>query len=308
MSWWSCRLNRALRSAVAGLVLVLCSPAVLGMGQAPKADLWERWTTHDPDSGAVIDHQAWDRFVREYVTTTPTGVNRVAYARVEPEDRQALRDYIDRLAGVPISEHNRDQQLAYWINLYNALTVDLILEHYPVDSILDIDISPGLVSFGPWDKKLVTVEGEELSLNDIEHRILRPIWEDPRIHYGLNCAATGCPNLRRQAFDAANAEALLAQGAREYVNDERGAVVEGGRLMVSSIYVWFQEDFGGTDRGVIEHLREYAEPALDARLAGVSKIHNHRYDWSLNGVDTEFALPNTNPAPISLPFPPSSAD
>ena len=105
---------------------------------------------------------------------------------------------------------SRDEQLAYWINLYNALTVKVILDHYPVKSILDIDISPGWFSIGPWGKKLVAVEGVEISLDDIEHRILRPIWRDPRIHYALNCAAVGCPNLLREAFTGATAEVLLA--------------------------------------------------------------------------------------------------
>ncbi len=171
--------------------------------------------------------------------------------------------------------------------LYNALTVKVVLDHYPVDGIRDIDFSPGLFADGPWDKKLVEIEGEDVSLNDIEHRILRPIWRDPRIHYAVNCASIGCPNLQPTAFTAANTDALLAAAAQAYVNHPRGARVEGGKLIVSSIYVWFQEDFGGNDAGVISHLRRYADPGLRSRLSRIERIGDHFYDWSLNGAPSK---------------------
>jgi hypothetical protein len=151
-----------------------------------------------------------------------------------------------------------------------------------VESIKDIDISPGFFSVGPWDKKLVTVEGKELSLNDIEHRILRPLWQDPRIHYAVNCASLGCPNLRRQAYTATTAEEMLRKGAREYINHPRGAKVKKGDLIVSSIYNWFEEDFGGSEAAVIDHLTQYAAPKLKSRLDGINSIDDYRYDWSLN--------------------------
>jgi len=250
---------------------------------APEAELWERWTAHDPQSQARIDHGAWNRFLVLYVVPDAEGVRRVDYGAVSDADRRALDAYVERLESVPISAMSRDEQLAYWINLYNALTVRVVLEHYPVASIRDISISPGLFSVGPWGKKLAEVEGEALSLDDIEHRILRPIWRDPRIHYAVNCAAVGCPNLREEAFTAANAERLLELGAREYVNSSRGVIAVGDRgARVSSIYVWFKEDFGDSDAGVLSHLRAYAEPELERALAGVERIAGHDYDWTLN--------------------------
>ncbi len=209
-------------------------------------------------------------------------MNRVAYARVTAADRKALADYVARLAAVSISTYNRDEQLGYWINLYNALTVKLVLDHYPVASIRDIDISPGWFSNGPWGKKLLVIEGEAVSLSDIEHRILRPIWRDPRIHYAVSCSSIGCPNLGPEAFMANNAEARFTAGARAYVNHPRGARIESGRLVVSSLYVWFSEDFGGTDEGVIAHLKRYAEPDLLSGLARFERIDDFAYDWSLN--------------------------
>ena len=250
---------------------------------APKAELWERWTAHAPSSTATIDHEKWDAFLSRYLSTHADGVNRVAYAKVTDEDRRMLEEYLSMLAGLPISEYARDEQRAYWINLYNALTVDVVLDHYPVASIRDISISPGLFSIGPWKKKLVRIEGEELSLDDVEHRILRPIWKDPRIHYAVNCASLGCPNLMPLAFTAANTEDLLEKGARDFINSPHGARFDDdGRLTASSIYDWFQEDFGGDEAGVIEHLRAYADPALDAKLAGITEIHDFEYDWTLN--------------------------
>ena len=259
-------------------VAAIGSPA----GAAPKAELWERWTAHDPAATATIDHGRWERFVKTYVTASPDGVNRLAYSRVSAADRAALDDYIDRLAAFEISRYGRDEQLAYWINLYNALTIAVVLDHYPVKSILDIAISPGLFSIGPWGKKLVTVDGEALSLDDIEHRILRPIWRDPRIHYAVNCASIGCPNLATMAFTGANAEDMLTRTARDYVNNPRGAELRNGRLVVSGGGGGWEEDFGDSDVGVIRHLRQYARPNLAAALDGVTRIAADDYDWALN--------------------------
>lgn len=265
------------RRLVAFLIVLSIVSPVYGALFVPKAKLWDRWTAHDPGSTTTVDHSAWTHFLTTYVRPHIDGVNRVAYAEVIGIDKKALADYVAKLTAMPISTYNRAEQRAYWINLYNALTVKLVLDHYPVKSIRDIG-----PLWGPWGKKRIRVEGERLSLNDIEHRILRPIWRDPRIHYAVNCAAIGCPNLQKQAFTAINAERLLTRGARAYVNHERGASIEEGRLIVSSIYTWFHEDFGNTDAGVIRHLRDYAEPALASALTQTTKIAGDHYDWSLN--------------------------
>lgn len=254
---------------------------------APKAELWSRWQQHDPGSTQAIDHTSWDAFLRRYVNAShPSGINRVRYAAVTPADRQALQRYVDTLQTVPISTYNRHQQQAFWINLYNALTVRIVLDHYPVDSIRDIDLSSGLFGSlfnkGPWDAKLLSIEGEKVSLNDIEHRILRPIWQDNRVHYAVNCASLGCPNLAPVAYTAANLEPQLDQGARAYVNHPRGAAFKKGTLYVSSIYEWFQDDFGGDRAGVVQHLRRYARQELAKKLSTYDGKLNDHYDWRLN--------------------------
>ena len=266
---------------VVATLLFTSSPA----HAASKADLWPRWQKHNPTSAQKIDHSVWDRFLKKYVVAPhSSGINRVRYQAVSDEDRKSLKVYLQTLQGLPISAYNRAEQKAFWINLYNGLTVELILSRFPVASIKEINISPGLFVKGPWGAKLLTIEGEKLSLDDIEHRILRPIWRDSRVHYAVNCASLGCPNLQPTAFTGHNAESLLEEAAKEFVNHPRGVTITNGKLRVSSIYVWFQEDFGGGE-GLMEHWREYAEgPLADALLSYTGRLE-HAYDWRLNGAD-----------------------
>ena len=267
------------------LALVLVAQTA---GAAPKADLWPRWEKNDPANKQKIDHGAWDAFLKKYVVAPhPSGINRVNYSAVAPEDRAALANYVKGLEGVAVSSYSRAEQKAYWINLYNAKTVELILTRLPVKSIRDISISPGLFSIGPWGAKLTTVEGEKLALDDIEHRILRPIWKDNRIHYAVNCASLGCPNLQPAAFTAENTESLLERGAREFVNHPRGVSLQSGKLKVSSIYVWFQEDFGGSAEGLMEHWDKYTTGSLKDALKNYKGGLDHDYDWRLNDAESK---------------------
>lgn len=259
-------------------LLLICSASLA----AAKPDLWEFWLQNDPSSEITVDHSTWDQFLQSYLLDGNGGVNQVRYGQVSPADRAKLEGYIRKLEQMPVSRLQRAEQKPFWINLYNAVTAKVIIDHYPVKSIRDIDISPGLFSNGPWGKKLVTVEGQKVTLDDIEHRILRPIWKDPRIHYGVNCASIGCPNLQPVAYTRDNTEDLLDKGAREYINHDRGARIENDRLVVSSIYSWFEVDFGGNDAGVITHLKKYARPKLQEKLKSVNRIADSGYDWTLN--------------------------
>jgi len=250
---------------------------------APKAEQWAFWDASNPQSTIRVDHNRWDRFLASYVVTThPSGINRVRYAEVTPKDKKALMAYLHDLQSVKVRELHRAEQKAYWINLYNALTVHVILDHFPVSSIMEVKISPGLFSSGPWGAKLATVEGQQLSLDDIEHRILRPLWKDPRVHYSVNCASLGCPNLMPRALTAEHAEQSLDEAARAYINHPRGVKVKDGKVVVSSIYIWFQEDFGGNDAGLLNHLRRYAQGVLKGQLEQARSISDHTYDWDIN--------------------------
>jgi hypothetical protein len=229
-----------------------------------------------------VDHSRWNSFLEEYVRySNALDMNVLPYGEVSPEDRRLLESYISELEETAVSELSRPSQKAYWINLYNAKTVQLILEHYPVDSIRDIKLG-GLFSRGPWNEEIMEIEGEQLSLNDVEHRILRPIWEDPRIHYAVNCASIGCPDLPPRAYTAAETDRMLDEGARRYINSDRGVAFSDGTLYLSSIYDWFQEDFGGSLEGVFSHLRRYADEETMQDLERYSGSVQYRYDWSLN--------------------------
>ena len=250
---------------------------------APSADPWPRWKASDEGSKVEVEFSPWDRILRRYLSTSPRGINLFAYGAVSREDRAALDRQVAQWAALPISGYNRAQQKAYWINLYNALTVKVVLDHGPVTTIQDIDISPGFFSSGPWGKKLLRIEGETISLNDIEHRILRPLWGDARVHYALNCASIGCPNLDARAFQADDMEARLDAAARAFINHPRGARLENGEMVVSSIYDWFTADFGGDEAGVTAHLLQYAAPALRHTLTKHGRLDRAAYDWRLNG-------------------------
>lgn len=224
----------------------------------------------------------WAAFLARYVDTTAAdGVNRVRYAAVTPADRKTLEAYLEARQKVKASTLPTRERMAFWINLYNAQTVAVVLEAFPVKSILDIDLSgPG--TDGPWKAKLLTVEGRRLSLDDIENAILRPGFKDPRIHFVLNCASLGCPELPPVPFAAADADRLMDAAARAFVNSPHGVAFEGGALRLSSIFEWYRADFGKDEGEVLQYLARYAAPDLAARLGKHAGKPSYRYDWALN--------------------------
>ncbi len=267
-----------MRRIITGALLILLTGGFSWLERwvAPDARLIdEHWQKRGAEASATVDHGTWARFLERYLVVDDAGVHRLRYAAVSTDDRAALADYIDRLAGIEVTALGPDAQLAYWLNLYNAVTVATVLDAHPVDGIRAID--------RVWRAERVTVEGRALSLNDIEHGIVRPIFADARIHYALNCAAVGCPNLAREPYTAERLDAQLDAAARAYVNDPRGVRVSlGGAVTVSSIYNWFRADFGGSEAAVLTHLRGYAEPDLRRRLEAADGIADYAYDWALN--------------------------
>lgn len=264
------------RQTLAGLAACLL-PGLAAA--APAAQLidprWQRFGERgDPD------HSAWTAFLARYAEPGIGGINRVAYGLAQAEGERP-RAYVERLEQVDPATLTAEAAMAYWINLYNALTVDLVVEAWPVSSIKQV--KGGLFNSGPWEEKLVRVAGADLSLDDIEHGILRPVWADNRVHYAVNCAAVGCPNLALEPYAADRLDGMLAAGARAYVNNPRGARVdEEGDLVVSSIYDWYRADFGTTDREVIGHLAGHADERLAQALSGITTIADYEYDWAVN--------------------------
>ena len=111
---------------------------------------------------------------------------------------------------------------------------------------------------------------------------MRPIWRDPRIHYAVNCASVGCPNLLKQAYTGATLETMLNRAARGYINSPRGVRFDGKEIIVSSLFDWYAGDFGGSPRRILTHIRKYADPVLADRLAGATEFSDYEYDWALN--------------------------
>ncbi len=244
----------------------------------------EGWDVSDETRVEQLDHGPWQEILDGYVTTDEMGVNLVDYEGLvaNAADTAKLNAYLEYLQALDPRDYSRAEQMAYWINFYNALTVKVVLDAYPVETIRDIH--EGVVPYtGPWGDVHAQVTGEDLTLDNMEHGILRPIWKDERIHYAVNCAAYGCPHLLDTAFTAANTEELLEAGARDYVNNFRGVdVVDDDFIVISSIYDWYAEDFGNTEATVMEHLRKYADGELAAFLESFEGAIEYDYDWSLN--------------------------
>lgn len=228
---------------------------------------------------ATVDHEPWAAFLESYIVEIMDGVQGVRYGAVSKTDAASLAAYIAQLESVDVTTLAPAEQLAFWINLYNAATIALILNHYPADGIRDID--------NPWGEPRVTVNGIALSLNDIESGVIRPVFNDPRIHYAVNCASIGCPNLATTPYTGATLDAMLDDAARAYINHPRGVRVEDGDVIASKIYGWYREDFGERKSDVIDHIRQYASPALLQQLEGAKKIDDYEYNWSLNDATAE---------------------
>jgi hypothetical protein len=280
--------------AMTGATLV--TAAVAAWSAAASAnEVTERFSAQSTDAAKTVDHGVWDALLKKYVLPGNGGLNSVRYRAFKEADHATLKSYVAALERVKLAELARPEQFAFWANLYNAKTVDIILDHYPVKTIRDIAINEGLVGFlkrtvgagGPWKAKVVTVDGEKLSLDNIEHDIMRPVFKDPRVHYAVNCASIGCPNLQRDAFTGANLDALLDQGARAFVNSPRGFRFEGGKVWASSIYSWFKVDFGGDDKSVLAHAARYAEPERAEKLKAATAIDEFGYDWRLNDASSD---------------------
>ena len=236
----------------------------------------------DPNSPYSVDHSAWDCLLSCYMVTDAVGINRLRYGAVTPQDHRALKGYLQYLQSVDIRTLNRNEQLAFWFNLYNARTADIVLDNYPIRSIRQVKMK--FTDFvGPFDDPgTVTVLGKPLSLNDIESGIVRPVWKDPRIHYALNCASYGCPNLSRQAWTAADLDSRLNSAASNYINSNRAIRRGVLGVHVSKIFKWYKDDFGGSDQAVLNHLSQYANPCTQQKLQGQQRIGGYFYDWSLN--------------------------
>lgn len=198
--------------------------------------------------------------------------------------RSELDGYIQGLSSVSLRQFQHwdtTTQLAFLINLYNAATIQLILDHYPVDSIKDI----GTLLTKPWDLKVVRLFGKTISLDAVEHGMIRKNYDDPRIHFALVCAARGCPPLRTEAYISEDLDRQLDEQVRAFLSDPKKNRVDlkGHKLFLSPIFKWYKQDFRGRSKGPEHFLSQFltGETADVLRRERFS-VRYTEYDWSLN--------------------------
>lgn len=245
---------------------------------------WPMWFANNPLSKTEISHQQWQDFLDHNLVVNGSGLHVIDYAHMSNADVKLLDDYIVKMSAINIDNYNRHEQLAYWLNLYNALMVKTIKTYYPISSVQEINISPGLFSIGPFGASLINVTNTSLTLDDINNRIIRPIWSDPRTHYALNDGTIGGPNLSQTAYHSASLDEQLNQAATGYINALRGVQVIEEKLIVSKIYEWYAEDFGGNESDIIDHIKQFAQEPLKSQLKKINKIDGYVYNWHINAL------------------------
>lgn len=214
----------------------------------------------------IVDlHEKWDSLLQKHVK--PNGF--VSYEGFK-KDRKKLEEYLSGLShNVPDTSATKNEKLAYWINVYNAFTIELILDHYPVASIKDIK--------NPWDEEFFKLGGTAYSLNDVEHKILRTM-KEPRIHFAIVCASVSCPKLLNEAFRPEQLETQLEMATKHFLNNPEKNKIAENNLELSLIFRWFSKDFKSF--GAIE---SFIQPYVDVTITARPKISYLKYDWGLNG-------------------------
>ena len=267
-------------ASVAALSLAAIGYLVVsGSAASAKEPLGRTWPTGRMVSMDDIDHGPYDALLKRYVDEDGY-VNYDAWRR-SAGDRQALQAYLTALSSAaPNRPATHDAKLAFWINAYNAVTLEGILQVYPTDSIRKHTSRFG--GYNIWKDLPLLVGGQAYSLEDIEHQVLRQQGE-PRIHFAIVCASVGCPRLRNEAYTEERIDAQLADNARDFFSRPQNLRLAGKSLQVSAILDWFGADFGDNVGQQLAYLRPYFPAAAQQAAAtrGV-KVKYLDYDWSLN--------------------------
>jgi hypothetical protein len=245
------------------LILVFISALCILFNLAPSG--WSR---------AAVDHSLYGELLNKYVKD---GV--VDYQGFK-NDEPLLDQYLKGLENIEVNSLSRDEQFAFYVNGYNAWTIKLILGAYPgIKSIKDL----GNIFKTPWEKKIVRIKGDVISLDDVEHKKLRAQFKDPRVHFAINCASKSCPPLISEPFGGSTLNRQLDDAARAFINDPKSNYLKGSKLYVSRIFKWFAEDFNDD---IVGFFLKYGEGDFKKELElkkDKLKIVYLSYDWSLNG-------------------------
>ena len=229
------------------------------------------------------DHQLFTEILKDHVKN-----GLVDYENLRKDNR--LPKYLDQLSNTDIAELSRNEKLAFWINAYNAFTLYIINENYPVESITNLHTGGRIIGYllgkTVWDKEFIEINGKKYNLNNIEHKILRKM-KEPRIHFAIVCASISCPELRNEAFEAERLETQLEEHAIKFINDpsRNKFDLEKREARISEIFNWFEEDFGDNEEEVLlfisRHLpKEIADDIINKLPEW--DVSYMDYDWGLN--------------------------
>ncbi|MFC1867536.1 DUF547 domain-containing protein [Thermodesulfobacteriota bacterium] len=228
----------------------------------------------DSLSSEAVDHGIYGKLLKRYVMD---GV--IDYSGFKDEE-EMLNRYLKVLESIRSDNLSGHEQFAFYINAYNACTIKLVLSEYPgIESIKDL----GSIFKSPWEKKICRIDGKLITLDDIEHRILRPRFKDPRIHFVVNCASKSCPPLRSEPYEESRLDQQLNEMTVKFINDSKNNYLEDNTLYVSRIFKWYAEDF---NEDVAGFFLKYAMGDLKKRLESNKEeisVKYLKYDWSLNG-------------------------
>lgn len=216
----------------------------------------------------AFDHSIWDKILKNHVTAD----GQVDYRNILKEQKN-LQSYLHALSNnAPDFQRTDKEALAFWINAYNAFTVSLILEHYPLKSITDIDKA--------WDTPFIHLGEKILSLNQIEHEIIRPVFKESRIHFALVCAAKSCPKLLNEAYDPERLDEQLEQQGKAFINNPTKNRISEHEVRISKLFSWYPDDF--TREG---SLQEYLNNFSNTTISPDAVINYMEYNWDLNDVE-----------------------
>ncbi|MFK7808709.1 MAG: DUF547 domain-containing protein [Saprospiraceae bacterium] len=221
-----------------------------------------------------ITHELWDSLLQDHVTTEGN-VNYKGFI----QDSVRFNKYLRLLSNHHPYKKNwsKDERLAYWINAYNAFTVKLIIDNYPVKSIKDIKSGIPFIN-DVWEIEFFKIEGQSYNLNNLEHGIVRKRFDDPRIHAAFNCASFSCPRLRNEAFTAKRLDEQLDDQMRYFINNKDKNILDPKNPKLSKIFKWYGGDFKDTGMSVREWINKYAEVKIEKG----AKIDHLDYLWNLN--------------------------
>lgn len=217
-----------------------------------------------------VSHAKWDALLKNNVSKSGT----VNYKGFKTDQAKLTAYLLDLESNVPSASWSKNETMAYWINAYNAYTVQLMVKNYPLKSIMDLKCN----GKSAWDYKWIKIGSETLSLNDIEHVKLRKKYKDARIHFAVNCASFSCPILLNTAYAANKLEAQLEVQAILFINDPKRNQISASSAKVSQLFEWYQDDFTTEGKTVIDYLNKYAKTKIKAG----TNIGYMNYNWNLN--------------------------